>query len=615
MDLEHPNPLLRREDWVDLCGTWAFAHDDDDVGSEQGWHADPSRLDGRITVPFPPESVASGVGDAAYHPVVWYHRTFEAVADPEQRVILHFGAVDYRATVWVDGQHVLDHEGGHSSFSVDVTRALSSRPEHDLVVRAEDDPLDATQPRGKQDWQPEAHGIWYDRTSGIWQPVWLEVVPAVHLVQATWSTDLPGARVRGEVVLSAVADPTWVDVTLRRGDELLAETRIRATRTELNIDLAIPALANGQDQGRLLWTPESPTLVDVTVTVRSGASEDRSEGYLGLRSTGFRDGRFLLNGKPYYLRMVLEQGYWPQSHLAAPSGFALRREVELIKELGFNGARVHQKVEDPRFLAWCDRLGLLVWGEMAATYEFSTRAMERTTREWLEVVRRDRGHPCIVTWVPLNESWGVPGIASEPAQQDFATGLYHLTRALDPTRPVISNDGWEHTVSDIWGVHDYAPRGDSLRARFGSPEALNDTLRGAGPGRRRVLLLEGDERGQPVVVTEFGGLSFAPAAGEKWFGYGTVETSDELLASFADLVGALLDCEGVAGFCYTQLTDTLQERNGLLTEDREPKLPMTAVRQILTGPSRAIPSEEVDAHRRRSRDATDGGQPQRALVT
>ncbi len=608
---EHPNPMLRREEWVDLCGEWAFAHDDDDVGRAKRWHLDPSRLARTITVPFPPESRASGIGDPAYHPVVWYHRTFEAAADPGERVMLHFGAVDYRATVWVDGQRATDHEGGHSSFSLDVTDLLSTSAEHDLVVRAEDDPTDPGQPRGKQDWKLEPHGIWYDRTTGIWQPVWLEVLPAVHLVGAVWTADLPGARVRGELTLSAVDESTWVDVALRLGDEPLAEARVRATTPTLSVDVAVPALLNAQDQGRLLWTPESPTLVDVSTTVRSGASEDHSEGYLGLRSTGFRDGRFLLNGRPYYLRLVLEQGYWPQSHLAAPSGEALRREVELIKELGFNGARIHQKVEDPRFLSWCDRLGLLVWGETAATYEFSTTAMERTTREWLDIVRRDRGHPCIVTWVPLNESWGVPEIATEVAQQDFATALYHLTRALDPTRPVISNDGWEHTVSDIWGVHDYAPRGESLRARFGSPEALEQTLRGAGPGRRRVLLLDGDQRGQPVVVTEFGGLSLAPRTGEKWFGYGTVETTEELLARFGDLVGALLGCADVAGFCYTQLTDTLQERNGLLTEDRVPKLPVAAVHEILTAASRAIPSEEVDAHRRRSR----GSAPAPAVET
>ncbi len=208
---------------------------------------------------------------------------------------------------------------------------------------------------------------------------------------------------------------------------------------------------------------------------------------------------------------MLGQGFWPESHLAAPSPAALRREVELIKELGFNGVRVHQKVEDPRFLYWCDRLGLLVWGEMPSPYAFSTTMVERVTREWLEVVRRDRSHPSIVTWVPLNESWGLQMIEHDPAQQHFASALYHLTRALDPTRPVISNDGWEHTDSDIWGVHDYGPSGDGLLDRYGTPEAVDRSLREGRPGRRRVLLQDGTDRGQPVVITEFGGLSFAPA--------------------------------------------------------------------------------------------------------
>jgi hypothetical protein len=326
--------------------------------------------------------------------------------------------------------------------------------------------------------------------------------------------------------------------------------------------------------------------------------------YLGIRTAGFADGHFLLNEHPYFLRLVLEQGYWPQSHLAAPDADALRREVELIKGLGFNGARIHQKVEDPRFLYWCNRLGLLVWGEMANAFVFSRTAVERTVREWLEVVRRDRTHPCVVTWVPLNESWGVPDIARSARQQDYATGLYHLTKALDPGRPVISNDGWEHTESDIWGVHDYTPYGDSIRERYGDPAALDRTLRGNGPGRRRVLLGDPVRRGQPVVITEFGGLSYAPAQGEKWFGYSTAEDSEDLLRRFADLITAIADSPELAGFCYTQLTDTLQERNGLLTEDREPKLDVAKVHEIVTQPSRSIPSEQVDAFRRRAQKSS-----------
>nr|WP_276617584.1 glycoside hydrolase family 2 TIM barrel-domain containing protein [Streptomyces coryli] len=373
----------------------------------------------------------------------------------------------------------------------------------------------------------------------------------------------------------------------------------------------IPALG-GPDRPGLLWSPEDPTLIDAEVVLEEipSAPADRVTGYVGLRSTGYRDGFFLLNGRPYYLRMALEQGFWPESHLAAPGEEALRREVELIKELGFTGARIHQKAEDPRFLYWCDRLGLLVWGEMANAFEFSERAVTRLTTEWQALMRRDHSHPCIVTWVPLNESWGTPQLTASAQQRAYLSALYHLTKALDPTRPALSNEGWEHAVSDIWGVHDYTPDPASLTRRYGDAAALAETLHGAGPGRWKVHLEATERNGQPVVITEFGGLSYLPEAGQKWFGYGTVGTPEELREQFGALVGAILDAPGVSGFCYTQLTDTRQEKNGLLTEDRRPKLPPEEIRAIVARPSRALPSEAVDAHRRTAaRAAGDAGAP------
>jgi beta-galactosidase/beta-glucuronidase len=544
-------------------------------------------------------------------------------------VLLHFGAVDYAATVWLDGHEVVRHSGGHTPFHADLTDLLAegAAAEHVLAVRVVDDPVDVTQPRGKQDWRDHPHAIWYHRTSGIWQPVWLETVPDLHLTSLTWTPDLPGARVGLRITLSRPpVTPARLSVRLTRDDEPLADEAVTLHTDTAEIDIAVPALRHGQDTDRLLWSPESPTLIDARLTLEpahpagedgaadgAAAARDVVDSYLGLRSVGFRDGRFLLNGMPYYLRMVLEQGYWPQSHLAAPDAAALRREVELIRSLGFNGARIHQKVEDPRFLGWCDRLGLLVWGEMPSAYQFGERTISRLTREWLEVLHRDAGHPCVVAWIPLNESWGVRHIAVRADQRHLASALYHLTRAVDSTRPVVSNDGWEHTTSDLWTVHDYAPEGASLRERFGNPQELERTLRGAGPGRRRVLLVDDDERGQPVVLSEFGGLSYAPDAGQEWFGYGLVRDAHDYADRLGDLLDAVLDCDGVAGFCYTQLTDTVQERNGLLTEDRQPKLPPAQLREMLTRPSRAIPAEEVDAHRRRARQIRESLQtPERA---
>jgi beta-galactosidase/beta-glucuronidase len=605
----HPRPQLVRPEWEDLCGRWGFAYDDADRGRAERWWAGERAFDREIVVPFPPESAASQVHDPGFHPVVWYRRTIAPRLADGRRLLLHFGAVDHRADVWVGGTYVGGHEGGHTPFSFDVTEAVGDAAETTIVVRAEDRPTDLTQPRGKQDWRPEPHGIWYHRTTGIWQPVWLERVPELHIAALVWTPDLAAGTVTMDLSLSRQpVSPVDVTVAMRLGDDVLARTSVRVAEQTARHTVHLPAAANGPDLDRLTWSPERPTLIDVDVRLTDDEERvvDAVASYVGLRSAGCADGRFLLNGVPYYLRLVLEQGYWPESHLAAPSADALRREVELIKALGFNGVRVHQKVEDPRFLYWCDRLGLLVWGEMANAYAFTPTAAERLTREWLEVVRRDRSHPCIVTWVPVNESWGVQHLALDPAQRHLVSALHHLTKALDPTRPVIGNDGWEHTDSDIWGVHDYGATSAGLAERYGTAEAVRHSLRAGRPGRRRVLLDEAVDRGQPVVLSEFGGLSLVPAAGENWFGYSTVGSAAELLDRFAELVGALLDSPALAGFCYTQLTDTEQETNGLLTAQREPKIDPEWVREVLTRPARAVPAEETDALRRHAVRAAGG---------
>ncbi|UNX55717.1 glycoside hydrolase family 2 [Georgenia sp. TF02-10] len=636
-DGTYPRPQAVRSRWADLCGTWDFA-----VAPPGGTTPGEVRFDRRIEVPFPPESPASGVGETGFLPEVWYRRTIDAAdlrrawfatdgaaGSPDggpadgpdggpadgpdggaqgDRVLLHFGAVDYRATVWLDGQHLGSHEGGQTPFAVDITdvvtrAARSAEPGApvvprplELVVRAQDDPADVAKPRGKQDWRAEPHAVWYHRTTGIWQPVWLEAVPALHIAELAWTADLPAASVTAEVRLSR--RPTGQEtlrVRLEHDGELLAEQSTRVLDQDVRVLLDLPRQHNGQAAQELLWSPERPTLVDATLTLAGPATAERTPGpaarsrpdevtsYLGLRSAAVADGRFLLNDRPYYLRSVLGQGYWPQSHLAAPSAAALRAEVEAIKALGFNAVRVHQKAEDPRFLYWADRLGLAVWGEMASAYAFSARAVQQVTGEWVALVRRDRSHPCVVTWVPLNESWGVQHAAHVPAQRHYATGLANLTRAVDPTRPVVSNDGWEHTDSDIWSVHDYAPSGEQLRQRYGTADAVRELLAGGiGHAGRRVRLTCDGDRGQPLMLTEFGGVSYAADREEAW-GYSTAADAEDFAARLRDLFDAVRACPPLAGFCYTQLTDTGQETNGLLDEDRRPKLPVEQLRALVLG--------------------------------
>ncbi|HUQ54662.1 glycoside hydrolase family 2 protein [Lentzea sp.] len=598
----HPRPQLTRASWTDLCGEWEFAHDDADTGLDEHWHSGGAAFDRVITVPYPPESAASGIGDTGPHPVVWYRRTVDVEAEGH-RVLLHFGAVDYRASVWVNGQLVATHEGGHTPFSADITPALREGREQMLVVRAEDR-NDPHQPRGKQDWRDEPHDIWYHRTTGIWQPVWLERVPKVWIDSVRWTPKPFEGLVELEAAFGGTPAGHRLDVRLRLGDEVLAEQSAVVRGDRARLTLHLPAAENRQELGRLLWSPEQPVLIDADLELSGTTGTDVVRSYLGLREIGVREGRFTLNDAPYFPRMVLAQGYWPDTHLAA-SDDDLLREVRLVKELGFNGVRVHQKVEDPRFLHHCDRLGLLVWGELPSAYAFSPTSAERLCREWTEVVRRDVSHPCVVAWVPLNESWGVDHLATDPAQRALATALYHLTKALDPTRPVISNDGWEHTVSDIYGLHDYTPTAAGLVSRYGSADRVESTVAGSGPAGRR-LLLEGRVPGVPVMLSEYGGLSFTPRAGEEWHGYATLADADALLERYDELTSALLGSPAVAGFCYTQLTDTLQETNGLLTADRRPKLPVDEVRRITTRPAAAIPVEEVAEEYRQAKSRARG---------
>jgi beta-galactosidase/beta-glucuronidase len=586
---------MTRTRWTDLCGRWGFAYDDANVGIDECWQERADVFDREITVPFPPESPASGIGDPSFHPCVWYRQTFEVPPeDRTGRVLLHFGAVDYRARVWVNGQLVATHEGGHTPFRADITHTLIEG-EQVVVVRAEDDPHDLSQPRGKQDWESTPHKIWYHRTTGIWQPVWLEPVPDTYIDRLRWTPDLDRGTLALHVRLNAAPTrPLQLRVRLSINGTELTDDTSRMTRDQANRDFALEPGDITMSRERILWSPKFPNLVDATVELLDGDTiVDAVKSYVGLRSCGFADGRFMLNGRPTYLRMVLGQNYWPDSHLAAPSADAIRREVELIKELGFNGVRIHQKVEDPRFLYWCDRLGIMVWGEMANAYTFSPDAVTRFTREWMEVVERDHNHPCIIAWVPFNESWGVPNLERDEAQRSYVQALYHLTNAMDPSRPVIGNDGWEHIVGDVWGIHDYAIDGDTLRERYGSHEALERTIGEVRPHYRAIAFPDSRRTDEPVMLTEFGGISYVPATGGQWYGYGTVDSPDQYLARYEDLVTAILDSPAIAGFCYTQLTDTIQETNGLLTEQREPKLEIQAIRAINQRPSRAVPGEII----------------------
>lgn len=597
----HPRPQLRRARWFDLCGEWDFAFDDGDRGEVERWFEGGGAFDRKILVPFPPESKLSGIHETAFHPVVWYRREFTLDEDMRSAGLrLHFGAVDYRASVWVNGRLAITHEGGQTPFSADIAPLLKEGAAQVIVVRAEDRPDNLQQPRGKQYWRQEPAYIWYHRTTGIWQPVWLEPMPAIAIDELRWTPDIELAGVQLVLRLHRPAPEGW-RVRIRLTGDQPARTLIDDSCTvegdELRRHLQLSINSAAMRRRYLLWAPEHPNLIDAEIELldESGELVDRVESYFGLRRIEVQDGRFILNGVPTFLRLVLAQNYWPDSLLAAPSAEALRDEVELVRELGFNGVRIHQKIEDPRFLYWCDRLGLLVWGEAANAFAYSDCAAQMLAHEWLNAVRRDYNHPSIVTWVPLNESWGVPDLDRSMQQRDFVRALYYLTKAVDPTRPVIANDGWQHSVGDIFGVHDYAPTGEMLRERYADRNAIARTFREVRPHHRPLTTENREVGSEPIVISEFGGLTFRPGEDEEWFGYAQFEDAESLLAKYDELVSALLDSTALAGFCYTQLTDTEQETNGLLTADRKPKFDAALLRAINNRPSKAVPSEIMDA--------------------
>jgi beta-galactosidase/beta-glucuronidase len=577
LESAYPRPQLRRRQWTPLDGPWRFLFDPDRRFSHPAEVLDAWTHE--IVVPYPPEAQASGIGDRGFHRACWYERDFDCPPGTG-RTILHFGAVDYVARVWVNDKFVVMHEGGHTPFSADITEALHESGPQRVTVMVEDDPHELSKPRGKQDWQLEPHSIWYPRTTGIWQTVWLEQVSRTYVDRLRWTPRVDGfsigfgARVVGDQAEENLA----VEVTLQVGERLIARDRYQVIQGEADRTIAIADPGIDDFRNELLWSPERPTLIDAHVRLLCGDTVlDEFDSYTALRSVNILRDRFMLNGRPYMLRLVLDQGYWPDTLLAAPDDDALRRDVELAKAMGFNGVRKHQKVEHPRYLYWADRLGLMVWAEMPSAYRFTDIAIKRLVREWTEVIERDYSHPCVTVWVPFNESWGVPELTAVREQRHAVEALYHLTKTLDATRPVIGNDGWESSATDIIGIHDYDANTEHMRQRYGGDSAAQALFDRRRPGGR-VLTLDGyPHRGQPIMLTEFGGIAYAKAHDSNsraFWGYTVARSDEEFARMYRELLHVVIETPLFSGFCYTQFADTFQEANGLLCADRTPKIPL-----------------------------------------
>lgn len=582
---EYPRPQFQRKQWTNLNGEWEFAFDDLNKGIEENWDKGEISLPQKINVPFVYQSELSQINKREVHDRVWYRKEFDFLS--QKKVVLHFGAVDYQADIYLNGRYVGGHIGGHTSFSFDVTGYLEAEGQQVLVVKVHDPHSDETIPRGKQFWEKESRGIWYTNSTGIWQTVWLEEVAESHIKQVVFHTDVDRGKVEIGLTFPAEAVGKQVDYQINFQGEAIASDVIRITSTEMNRSIELYQnkifRSNFHDNG-WTWSPETPHLFDVSFNLIDSDDTllDTVESYFGFRKIHTEKGMTFLNNYPYYQRLVLDQGYWPTGLLTAPTDEAYKKDIELAKEMGFNGCRKHQKVEDPRFLYWADKLGFLVWGECASAPVYTEKAVERLTNEWFEIIQRDRNHPSIVTWVPLNESWGVPDIHHNKQQQHFSEGIYHLIHSLDVSRLVISNDGWEMTVTDICAIHNYS-HGSVTETKkythFVDTLSTVDNLINQAPGKWGIYANGYDYQGEPIMLTEFGGIGYRVGEQDGW-GYTSVSDADEFVSEYSRIMSALYGSKALYGYCYTQLTDVEQEINGLLAYDRTPKCKLAKIKEI-----------------------------------
>ena len=571
---EFPDPQFQRPQWMTLNGVWSFAFDDRDQGFASSWYTRGLPSARQITVPYCFESKLSGIADTSFHPVTWYQRSIRI---PENwngtHVLLHFGAVYYQASVWLNGQFLGSHRGGNVPFSFEITSAL--KPANNvLIVRTYNPPTDRSIARGKQYWKPKSAEIFYTRTSGIWQPVWLEATGENHLKYVRITAGQDGKAYFEGSLAKHPATSLKFEVTILDGPTAVATATSQSTENRVFAALSVSKAK--------LWSPDSPNLYQVRYRLLNGAQAvDLVNSYFGFRSVSVANDRVTINNKPIYLKFLLDQGYWPEGVLTPPSDAAIQRDIDLIQSMGFNGVRKHQKVADPRFLYWADKRGVLVSGEIADAYEFTSEEVDRFTQEWTEAVQRDYNHPSIIIWNAINESWGVPDLR-DPRQQAFLKGLYQLTHTLDNTRLMIDNEGWQHTdQTDLFAIHNYEKSGEALYRLYKDVTPQSASV----PKADRDALLPGYRyNGSPLYLSEFGGIAYirpgTNVPGASWGYSGVEKTQESALNRLTQLYAGLANLNNLAGVCYTQLTDVEQEVNGLATFDRKPKYPADKIKTL-----------------------------------
>lgn len=570
----YPRPRFVRDSFLSLNGEWNFAFDDEKRGEKKGWYAK-GVCGKKITVPFACQTEASGIGEEGGHDVVWYSRSFDHVLPVHKRLLIHFEGADYFAKVWLNGKMLGTHKGGYARFTFDMTDYLK-KGINLLVVKCEDR-RSAEQPRGKQRYVAQNVSCFYTDTTGLWKTVWLEEVNDVYLKSVTSSCEYDRCTCLFEYRVSAYRKGLSLSVECYfRGKKVGCVTQeLFAEYGRLRVDMTL----FGEVLCMKPWSAGNPSqFFDVRYKLFLGGKiVDEVASYTGLVDYRTKGNCIQVNYlQNTYFRMVLDQGYFPGSGLTPKSDEELLADVLLIKQMGFNGVRKHQKIEDERFYYFCDMVGLYCWLEMPAIFDFTPESVSSLTSEWVEIVRQHAGYLSVMAYVPVNESWGVLQTAENKQMQQLTAGLYGLTKALAPNGLVISNDGWEHTVSDVVTLHNYAQTATELAQAYADmPAFLGGGL--VKDGHTRTPFADGWQYGgQPVLISEYGGVSLRS---EQGWGYSDVTNSEELYLRIRSLTEAILglDCQG---YCYTQFTDVMQEKNGLLTEERKSKLPVEKIAEI-----------------------------------
>jgi len=566
---EYPRPQFARSSWVNLNGTWTFSFDPGKSGIERDF-ASSQGFEGKITVPFCPESPLSGVNHKDFISAIWYQRSVTIPEDWEgKKVILHFGAVDFETEVFIDGKSAGKHYGGTSSFSLDISPFVTNGGTHSLVVYALDDNRSGLQPSGKQCRAFKSRGVHYTRTTGIWQTVWMEAVSEHGLKCFHILPDLDMKRFSVQASFYSVRPDLIFRVALVDGTK-------RVSQAEAAVSDGVVCLLPVKRPKT--WSPEDPFLYDLILEVvdKSGRVLDHVKSYAGMRKVHIQGNQVFLNNKPYYLRLVLDQGFYPDGIWTAPSDAALKRDIELSMRAGFNGARLHQKVFEERFHYWADRLGYLTWGESSSWgIDVNNGAAARNFLiEWQEIVMRDRNHPSIIAWTPFNEVWGRGEVLKR-----LLVDAYNLTHNIDPTRPVNDSSGGLHFKTDLWTEHTYEQDPEKMMKLL----ALSDK----NEVWRRLPERSGEYRGQPYLIDEYGGIKWISSPDQKYapdsWGYGDEPTTlEEFYTRLEALTDVILGIPHICGFCYTQLTDIEQEQNGIYNYDRSEKFDMKKINSILS---------------------------------